>query len=227
MSAKIFKAVLFDLDGTLVDSIPDLAFAIDNSLKDMGLPSAGLERVRDWVGKGAKALVQQALSYAKQQAIEEIAEADCQEIYRLFMLHYQNAANQSVLYPGVLSTLQCLQQQGVRLSLITNKPMQFVPSLLKHLNIEGFFEHVLGGDSLAEAKPHPLPLLHTVEYLQLPKEQCLMVGDSANDIYAAQAAGIQSVCVTYGYNHGASPNQLPATWHIDSFAELIEIVVKQ
>lgn len=215
------KAVFFDLDGTLVDSIPDLAAAVDLSLQDLGYAPAGEEKVRLWVGQGAKKLVLYALSYAMQVDECQVTEAQCAKAHRLFLSHYAGTANKSRLYPHVIEVLQKLQEKSIRLALITNKPQQFLPSLLDYLQIAPFFELILAGDSLAEQKPNPLPLLHAMETMQLKPQECIMVGDSANDIGAANSAGIQSVCVTYGYNHGEDPYQLPASVHIHSLAQLI------
>lgn len=216
------KAIFFDLDGTLVDSIPDLAFAVDQSLQALGYPVAGEQRVRLWVGQGAKKLVQQALGFALGKAPERVTEDESRTAHQLFLRFYGQAAHQSRLYPHVLTTLQVLKQQGLRLALITNKPQQFLPDLLNHLQLNGMFELILGGDSLSQCKPHPAPLLFAMEKMQVTTEQCLMVGDSANDVFAAQAAGIKAVCVTYGYNHGDDPYALPADWHINDFSLLIK-----
>lgn len=227
MSKNSIKAVFFDLDGTLVDSIPDLAYAIDAALAEMALPQAGLERVRLWVGQGAGKLVEQALSFATAEPVSSLSQELHQQALSLFLKHYQQAANQSVLYPHVLQTLEALKQKAYRLVLITNKPTQFLPDLLAYLAIDHYFELILGGDSLECAKPHPLPLLHAMKVTGLSVEQCIMVGDSANDIYAAEAANMASVCVTYGYNHGRSPSELPANYFVDDIAQLLDILAEK
>lgn len=224
MTINKVNTVFFDLDGTLVDSIPDLAYAVDASLKEMNLPQAGLDRVRLWVGQGAKKLVDQALSFATAESVNNIEQQLSQQALELFLKHYKGSAQHSVLYPNVIATLDQLQANGYRLVLITNKPTQFLPDLLEHLAIADYFELILGGDSLSQSKPHPMPLLHAMKAFNLQAEQCVMVGDSGNDIYAAKAAAIASVCVTYGYNHGVSPTELPATWFIDDIAQLLTIL---
>lgn len=215
------KAIFFDLDGTLVDSIPDLAHAIDNMLHDLQLPLAGEDRVRLWVGNGARKLVLRALAYALPSEESAIDEALFSRAHGLFSLHYQQSADNSRLYPNVLPTLKRLKDAGIRLALITNKPTQFIPSILKHVGLDEMFEVILGGDSLAQQKPHPLPLLHAMQQFALSANDCVMVGDSGNDIYAACACGMASICVTYGYNHGEDPFSLPANAHIDDFAQLL------
>ena len=215
------QAIFFDLDGTLVDSIPDLAAAVDLSLQDLGFAPAGEDKVRLWVGQGAKKLVLLALSYAMQVDECQITAQDCARAHHLFLSHYAKTANKSRLYPHVWDVLHALQRQSVRMALITNKPQQFLPSLLDYLQIAPLFELIVAGDTLAEQKPSPLPLLHAMETMQLTAAECLMVGDSANDIVAANKAGVQSICVTYGYNHGEDPYQLPANLHIHNFAQLL------
>lgn len=215
------KAIFFDLDGTLVDSIPDLAAAVDLSLEDLGFAPAGEDKVRLWVGQGAKKLVLHALGYAMQVDDCQITAEDCAKAHRLFLSHYAGTVNKSRLYPHVWDVLHKLKDKGIRLALITNKPQQFLPSLLDYLQIAPLFELVIAGDTLDEQKPSPLPLLHAMQTMRLSAGECLMVGDSANDILAAKEAGIQSVCVTYGYNHGEDPYQLPANVHIHSFLQLL------
>lgn len=218
------KAVFFDLDGTLVDSIPDLAAAVDATLEKLGFAKAGEERVRLWVGQGAQKLILFALSYAQAVPVEQVSEQACQQAHQLFLQFYGRLVHHSRLYAGVITVLQSLKAQALRLVLITNKPKQFLPELLAHLDIAHYFELVLGGDSLAEHKPHPLPLLHAMQALGLTAKECVMVGDSSNDIDAANAAGIASVCVSYGYNHGQSTQLLPASAHIDAIEQLLVLL---
>lgn len=215
------RAIFFDLDGTLVDSIPDLAHAIDGMLVDLQFSPAGEESVRLWVGNGARKLVQRALAHVLSSNEHHIDEAVFTKAHALFIQHYQQSADNSRLYPNVLPTLIRLKAAGFKLALITNKPVQFIPSILAHVGLSEMFEVIVGGDSLAEQKPHPLPLLHVMQQFELQANECLMVGDSGNDIYAAKACGMPSVCVTYGYNHGEDPLSLPANAHIDDFAQLI------
>ena len=194
------QAIFFDLDGTLVDSVPDLAFAIDAMLEQLELPLAGVHRVRAWVGNGADALIKSALD-------EQSDQADADEYFTrargLFFTSYaQNLSQRSVVYPGVISALTILKNQQIPLALITNKPIEFTLPLLKHLCLHDFFDEIIGGDSLAHKKPHPLPLEHAAKSLSKPIEYCLMVGDSRSDIHAARRAGCPVLAVTYGYNHG-------------------------
>ncbi|MCC4273225.1 phosphoglycolate phosphatase [Marinomonas communis] len=210
------ELVCFDLDGTLVDSVPDIAAAMDKSLVAMGASPAGEERVRGWVGYGSAKLVQQAMEWANLPA-ERIEEG-----YKLFLKEYfDNLAGSSTLYANVESILKAFKYQKVPVALITNKPSLFIKPLLDHFGISTYFSWMLGGDSLAEKKPSPLPLLHCMEDIEAAPEKCLMVGDSLADYRAAKAAGFKCALVTYGYNHGVDLKELEADVLIDDLAELL------
>nr|WP_320136852.1 phosphoglycolate phosphatase [uncultured Amphritea sp.] len=199
--AQLPQLVLFDLDGTLLDSVPDLALAVDRTLAALARPLAGEASVRDWVGNGAQMLVKRALAYGDEN--NEPDDALFEKAFALFLQHYgQCCAEQSRLYPGVREYLDFLHESQVDMGLVTNKPISFTETLLDEFDLRRYFSVVLGGDSLVEKKPHPLPLLHAMTARSVAAEQTLMVGDSRSDIKAAQAAGCRVVAVTYGYNHG-------------------------
>lgn len=192
--------ILIDLDGTLVDSVPDLAFSVDAMMDELGLPTRGEPAVRNWVGNGVERLVKRAL-------INELdGEPDPDLFARAlpaFMRVYQNNTSQrSRLYPGVLEGLDQLQARGFRLGCVTNKAERFTLPLLRDKGILDRFALVVSGDTLEFSKPHPAPLLHAAEALGVAPEASLMVGDSRSDVKAARAAGFRIVCMTYGYNHG-------------------------
>lgn len=200
MSFENIDAILFDLDGTLVDSVPDLAAATDAMLIDMSRAAAGEALVREWVGNGAERLVKRALT-GKMDG--EPPATELEQALPLFMEHYQShLQGQSRLYPGVKESLADLQERGLALGLVTNKPERFIAPLLEALGIAEVFAVVVGGDTLADKKPHPAPLLHAARQLGVESAAALMVGDSRNDVLAARRAGMQIVCVPYGYNHG-------------------------
>ncbi len=192
--------ILFDLDGTLVDSVPDLAAAVDRMMAGVDLPPRGEEAVRHWVGNGAEWLVKRALTNTMdgEPDPELFARA-----YPLFLEAYaESTAGNSCLYPGAMEALSLLAGGEYRLACVTNKPERFTLPLLNSLGIHHFFELVVSGDTLPTKKPDPAPLLHAADFFKVPPSHALMVGDSINDIRAARAAGFQVVCVPYGYNHG-------------------------
>ncbi|WP_417339108.1 phosphoglycolate phosphatase [Halomonas kashgarensis] len=190
----------FDLDGTLIDSVPDLAVAVAKALAEFDLPVPSEADVRDWVGNGAPVLVERALTWAQQSA----PTAQLQErAYQVFLDHYSAAPNvRTHLYPGVVPALEALKRAGFTLVLVTNKPERFIEPILDHFELTDHFALWLGGDSLARKKPDPLPLLHAAEHFGFAPEMCVMVGDSRHDIGAGKAAGFATVAVPYGYNHG-------------------------
>lgn len=197
---KQIKAIAFDLDGTLIDSVPDLAVATQEALAELGLTTCSADQVRTWVGNGAEMLMRRAMTNALGADVEQAA---LDAAMPVFMHHYQqNLEQHSVLYSDVHQVLQTLFDAGFKLAVVTNKPYRFTLPLLEAFKINGFFSLVLGGDSLSKMKPDPLPLQHLLKEWQLDKAELLMVGDSKNDILAAKAAGIASIGLTYGYNYG-------------------------
>ncbi|WP_275100202.1 phosphoglycolate phosphatase [Sedimenticola hydrogenitrophicus] len=221
MSAGLVKKprlILFDLDGTLVDSVPDLARCIDGMMAQLEQPAWGEVRVREWVGNGVERLVKRAL--VGQLAGEPEAAAYARAL-PLFMTLYQRYNGQrSQLYPGVKPALERLGQAGYTLACVTNKAEQFTRPLLQALGIHDYFSLITSGDSLPRKKPDPLPLLHSAEHFGLSPTDALMVGDSSNDVQAARAAGFAIVCVPYGYNHGVDIRDSGPDAVIDSLEQL-------
>lgn len=198
------RAIAFDLDGTLIDSVPDLAAATNATLAQNQYQPVTEALVRSWVGNGAQVLMQRALSYVS--AMPEDApdlQVILEQIMPQFMHHYgEHLQKHSRLYPGVIDTLQQLKQAGFKLAIVTNKPYRFTVPLLTAFGLDDLFSEVLGGDSLAKMKPDPMPLQHLLKQWQLDESQLLMIGDSKNDILAAKAANVMSIGLTYGYNYG-------------------------
>jgi phosphoglycolate phosphatase len=210
--------ILIDVDGTLVDSVPDLAYCVDAMMKTLGRPPHGEARVRDWVGNGVERLVRRAL-IGKLDG--EPDAADFQRAYPIFLgLYAENTSKRSLLYPGVREGLDYLSGSGYRLGCVTNKAAQFTEPLLQDLGIYPFFEIVISGDSLPKRKPDPLPLLHAAEFFGVPPEDALMVGDSVSDVSAARAASFQIVCVSYGYNHGVDIREAEPDAVIDRLIDI-------
>lgn len=199
-AGELPRLVMFDLDGTLVDSVPDLAAAVDRTLQQLGRQPAGIECVRDWVGNGARVLVRRALAGAVEH--EQVAEADAEAALQLFYEAYADSHALSRVYPGVVASLDWLKQQGVELALITNKPERFVAPLLDEMGLGGYFRWIIGGDTLPQQKPDPAALLHVMQLASVEPAQALFIGDSRNDVMAAHAAGVTCVALSYGYNHG-------------------------
>jgi phosphoglycolate phosphatase len=192
--------VLFDLDGTLVDSVPDLVRAAHATLAALGQAAPGLDAVRSWVGDGVERLVHRCLTG------DMAADADPdrhREALALFLGHYaRENGRHARLYPGAAETLGALAAHGVALGCVTNKPRTFTLALLEALGVAARFATVVGGDDTTHKKPQPEPILHALQALAVTPADALMVGDSENDVRAARAAGVAVVAVSYGYNHG-------------------------
>lgn len=222
MSARAPRLVLFDLDGTLVDSAPDLAFCINAMLKRLGRSLRTEAQVREWIGSGAERLVKRALA-GDLQSEPEASLYDT--AYALFSdLYAENTSRASRLYPGVREGLDYLLASGRRLGCITNKRARYTEPLLTALGILGDFAIVVSGDSLPGKKPDPLPLLHAARCLGVAPEEVLMVGDSVNDVLAARAAGTAVFCVRYGYNNGADIAEARPDALLGSLAELATLI---
>lgn len=216
------KMVLIDVDGTLVDSVPDLAYCVDEMMKQLGRPPHGEATVRDWVGNGVERLVRRALVG---QLDGEPSDEDFARAYPLFLeLYRENTSQRSCLYPGVREGLEYLRAQGYQLGCVTNKAAQFTVPLLKAMGIYDDFGIVVSGDTLPMKKPDPLPLLHAAEHFGVPPGDSLMLGDSKSDVTAARAAGFQVVCMSYGYNHGEDIRYYAPDAVIDSMAELSTLI---
>lgn len=214
---------LFDLDGTLVDSAPDLAAAVDQMLEHLGRSPAGIDRVREWVGNGASILVRRALAGRTDwEPAEPKDDALFKDALAIFFHAYgQINGRHAVVYDGVEACLEKLQQHGCKLAVVTNKPEQFVAPLLEQMGLDHWFDLAVGGDTLPVKKPDPAPLLHAMETLGGTRGTTVMVGDSAADVDAALAAGVPCVAVRYGYNFGKPVETLGADAVVDSLAELL------
>ena len=212
----ISKAILFDLDGTLVDTAPDLAAATDYALQRAGRPPVGLSAIRQMVGDGARVMVERGFETTGGQPATEIFEAAMADF---FACYEANLADQSRPFPGVTTCLAELAERGYALAVCTNKLEHFSRSLLDQLGLSGFFAAVVGGDTLAVRKPDPGHLRGTIEKIGQPVGWAAMVGDSANDIDAARAAGLPSIAVSFGYTRTPA-HALGADRLIDHFEEL-------
>jgi phosphoglycolate phosphatase len=212
------EMILIDVDGTLVDSVPDLAYCVDQMMVQLGRPAHGEAEVRDWVGNGVERLVRRALIG---QLEGEPEEADFQRAYPIFLaLYAENISKRSLLYPGIREGLNYLKGEGYRLGCVTNKAAQFTLPLLRDLGVHDDFEIIIAGDTLPKKKPDPMPLLYAAEQLSTDPSASLMVGDSQSDVKAARAAGFQIVCMSYGYNHGEDIRRYNPDAVLDSLNEI-------
>ena len=227
MTLQAKSVLLFDLDGTLVDSAPDLALAVNKTLCDLGKAEFAQHTIRSWVGNGAQTLVERALSGSSTIDVQLDA-ALVEDALAIFLAHYQQClCIESVLYDDVKSGLFALKAAGFRLAIITNKPAVFIQPILTGLGIDNLFELLIGGDALPEKKPHPAPLHFALTQLNVTAQQCLMIGDSKNDILAAKAANIDSVGLTYGYNYGEDISTYQPQWCFDTFKELLALLIQE
>jgi len=213
------RGVLFDLDGTLVDSVPDLAAAVNEVLKQFGRPILTEAEIRQYVGDGARLLLARALT---RRADSDPAMPEVDQAWPAFMSSYEaHLCVHSRLYPGVAETLSDLQAAGIGMGVVTNKPARFIAPLLDRLGIGGRFGALVGGDSLPQRKPDPAPVRAALRQLGLPPgAACVMVGDSINDVLAGRAAGCVVVGVSYGYNHGVDLAQAGVAAVIDRMTDL-------
>lgn len=192
------RSATFDLDGTLVDSIPDLAAACHAMLAELGQPPRTDGDIHRFVGKGMAVLVERCLTW------EAAPEASLLEAgIAAFRRHYADINGRaSTVYPGVVDGLEAFRALGLPLGVVTNKPAAFTAPLLERMGLAAYFEVVISGDTLAFKKPRPEPLLHACALLATEPGLNLHVGDSLNDIESARAAGCPVICVPYGYNEG-------------------------
>lgn len=213
------KMVMIDLDGTLIDTAPDIAACVNRMQRELGRPEWPEATVRTWIGNGVPRLVKRALTG---EMWTEPPQTLYEQALAVFEKHY--AANVSELsrpFPGVVEGLKQLQDRGFSLACITNKAEAFTLPLLRDLGLHGYFQLVLSGDSLPKHKPDPLPLTHACRYFGITPDHGVLVGDSSNDVQAARAAGMPVICVTYGYNHGHDIRESHPDAVVDSLTEVL------
>lgn len=199
-SLKGIRAAIIDLDGTMVHTTPDFQVAINRMRDELGLAPLSLETITDFVGKGSENLMRKVLAI-------DFDESEVERRFDLALQRYQHHylqinGDHSQVYEGVLEGLRLMKQNGIRLACVTNKPIAFARPLLEKKALLEFFEVIYGGDSLAEKKPHPLPMLTVCGDFKLQPAQTVAIGDSSNDSQSARAAGCRVLTVPYGYNHG-------------------------
>lgn len=216
------RGIAFDLDGTLIDSSLGLSQAVDMALYALELPAAGEERVITWIGNGADVLIQRALTWALKDQQPDAGQLSMAR--KLFDRFYAETVNEgSFLFPGVVNTLSALKEKGFLLGIVTNKPTPFVMPILERFGIAHDFQVIIGGDDVKQKKPHPEALFNTMNAMMLKADELLFVGDSRNDIQAAQAAGCLSVGLTYGYNYGEAIELSKPDRVFDHFDDLLPV----
>jgi phosphoglycolate phosphatase len=210
------RAVLIDLDGTLVDSAPDIVEASNRMLVELGAPALSPAVVASFIGNGVPVLVQRLLN-----ASPSLPRIDETAARAMFFRHYHDTNGRfSRLFPGVLPGLVALQKAGYRLGCVTNKPIAYTEPLLEAFGLERFLQAVVGGDSIPLMKPDPAPLIHACALLGVDRNDAVLVGDSHVDVAAARAAGMTSYIVRYGYPGRDGIGALHADVFIDSLAEM-------
>ncbi|RZI96976.1 MAG: phosphoglycolate phosphatase, partial [Rubrivivax sp.] len=203
------QAFILDLDGTLVDTLGDFVAVLGHVLADLGQPPVTRDFIEHTIGRGSEHLVRTTLAeVGADPALFDRA-------WPLYQQHYAAVNGEhAAVYPGALEGLELLRASGLPLAVLTNKPGAPARELLKRKGLDGYFQHVFGGDDFERKKPDPLPLLKTCEALGAPPSTTWMVGDSRNDAEAARAAGCPLVLMTYGYNHGEDIRAVPALQHL-------------
>ena len=221
---RAYQATAFDLDGTLVDSVPDLFNVANLMLESLSLPPVTIDDVRLWIGDGIETLVARVLSrdFSVDPNLDPQVRAKAVSLFLQFYL--DNIDQNSALYPNVAATLAKLRDSGQKMALVTNKARKYTLLLLKALDIHHTFDIIVCGDDLSHKKPHPLPMLHILEQLSLKPSQLLLVGDSKNDLLSAQQAGVDRAFVTYGYHQGINPEDYSPKYILDDFGQLYSVI---
>jgi phosphoglycolate phosphatase len=213
------RAVLIDLDGTLLDTIPDLAEAANRTLAEIGRARLPIDTVRTYIGKGIPVLVKRCLT----GHLDDNIEPDAAELARalpIFKRHYADVNGaQTTIYPKVIEGLVAMRDKGLHLACITNKAGEFTLPLLARTGLAAYFPVVVSGDTAPEKKPHPAPLLHACAAFGVSPNQAVMIGDSTNDALAGRNAGCRVLCVPYGYNEGCDVHDIDCDAIVDSLLD--------
>jgi phosphoglycolate phosphatase len=216
------RAAIIDLDGTMLHTMPDFHVAINRMLGGAGLDSLPVEQIELMVGKGSEHLIRSVLGVYFDAAQTEQRFPAAMDAYQRHYLDING--DHSTPYPDVAAGLEALKALGLRLACVTNKPIAFAQPLLEQKGLAGYFEVVYGGDSLAQKKPHPLPLLQVCRDFALAPAQVVAIGDSSNDAQAARAAGCPVLTVPYGYNHGESIHDTDSDGIVDTLLHAADLI---
>nr|WP_294841489.1 phosphoglycolate phosphatase [uncultured Methylotenera sp.] len=215
------KVVMFDLDGTLVNTAPEIAVAANQMLDALNLPNKSPAQIARYIGEGAQMLVKRCVTNDAQDEPDDALLHDAQV---LFFEHYAQNVTSSQPYHGALETLDKLKRKGFKLACVTNKPEKFTLPLLHAAGLSDFFEVVVSGDTLPKKKPNPMQLHHICKKLDVLETESMLVGDSDTDVVAAHAAGCYIVTVPYGYNQGKAIDESMVDATIDHLPDLINLL---
>jgi phosphoglycolate phosphatase len=214
------KAVLFDLDGTLLDTVADIALALNRTLQEHGSLPLPEDEVRRMIGRGSPILIERAVAWAGLTVDKTVRAAMLERFFHHYGELEESNEDRAKPYPGAAEALQAVHGARLLTAVVTNKQHRFAAALFKRLGLAAHIDVLIGGDTCERRKPDPQPLLFACQSLGAAPSESLMVGDSVNDVQAARAAGIPVVCVSYGYNEGRDPSTLDCDELLDSLAEL-------
>jgi len=217
-----WKAIFFDLDGTLVQTSPEIADAVNDTLRHFDWPEVYQSEVDLWIGHGTRELLIQALVKVSAQSVDQVREGEMlRQALPIFDRHYQQrCGTRSTLYPHVRDTLKRLRECGCRLAVVTNKERRYTDTVLRAHQLSSTFDLVISGDTFPTKKPNPSGVLHGLALWQLDKAQALFVGDSSIDAATARQAGIAVWLLPYGYNMGEPVTACQPDRVIANFSEL-------
>ncbi|MES2323896.1 MAG: phosphoglycolate phosphatase [Pseudomonadota bacterium] len=216
------RAAIIDLDGTMLDTVPDFHIAINRMRAGFDLASIGQDQIALMVGKGSENLIRRVLGLDYEPAVVDHHFDDAMQAYQRHYLDING--DHSALYPGVIEGLEAMKLAGLRLACVTNKPIAFATPLLALKGLAGYFDVVYGGDSLPRKKPDPMPLLQVCTDFGLAPRQVVAIGDSSNDAEAARAAGCFVLTVPYGYNHGQAIHETDSDGIVTSLLEAATLI---
>ncbi|EIM93310.1 phosphoglycolate phosphatase [Paraburkholderia hospita] len=220
------RLITFDLDGTLLDSAPEIASAVNATLASYGIPPVDMKTIVGFIGQGTRELMRKVLAVVDPSLSQDALDARLRDVMPTFSREYElSVGTMARAYPGVERGLTTLQQAGVRLAVVSNKEHQFATHLLSRSGLLPHFEMVIGGDSLPRKKPHPMPIHHVLEQFTVSRSEAAHVGDSRTDIQSARNAGVIAWAVPYGYNYGEPIAQAQPDRIFTSINDLAEHVV--
>ncbi len=218
------KALLFDLDGTLANTIPQLAIAASKSAVAIGLNPPSVETTKGFVGNGVNMLLARVIAGRFDVELKDVDPSLLKRARDVFNVEYTKGLDKDYnLYEGVKEGLEYFKSRGIKLAVVTNKPQMFALPLLSYMGIKDYFDFILGGEVIPERKPDPTPLYYVLDKLQVSKDDAVMVGDSNNDIEAGNNANMTTVFFSYGYNR-KDPKELKFDYGFASFNELTSLI---